>query len=321
MLSVILCTYNRAAVLRGTLRSLGALRGAATLPWELIVVDNHSTDATRDTIDAFRRTRSLPLVSVFEARQGKSHALNTGLAHARGDIVAFTDDDVTLDAQWLVEVARAFARPACQAIGGRIVPVWSSPPPPWFSSRGPHRLAQAIVEFDLGEEPIPLSVPPFGANLAFRRALFDEHGGFRTDLGPRPGKFRLGGGGEDTEFCRRLMGRGVPILYAPRAVVYHPVEPERMTKQYFKRWYFQYGQSLARQSEIPHGAPRCWGVPLYLLRELTATLLRAQCSLRPAPRFHYLLEAYRMAGQISEHFCAARRVGAPVPAASQPDNS
>jgi glycosyltransferase involved in cell wall biosynthesis len=316
MLSVVLCTYNRAAVLGETLASLGQLRGASSLPWELIVVDNNSTDATRETVRAAEARGGLPLTYRFEARQGKSHALNAGLARAAGEVIAFTDDDVALHPEWLAEMARAFDDPRCVAVGGRIIPVWPRRPPAWYSTQGPHRLMHAIVEFDLGEAPRVLDSPPYGANMAFRRAVVIEHGGFRTDLGPRPGAFRLGGGGEDTEFCRRLLQRGVPIHYLPSAIVYHPVEPERMTKRYFRRWYFNYGRALVRVSDLPASVPRYFGVPRYLLRELATELLRGQCALRPAPRARHGLEAYRVAGEIYEHLQRARGMAAPAPAGS-----
>jgi cellulose synthase/poly-beta-1,6-N-acetylglucosamine synthase-like glycosyltransferase len=258
----------------------------------------------------------LPLTYLFHGRQGKSHALNAGVERAAGDVIAFTDDDVTLHPAWLVEIGRAFEDPACIAIGGRILPVWPCRPPAWYSTQGPHRLLHAIVEFDLGEAPRLLTAPPYGANMAFRRSVFTEHGAFRTDLGPRPGAFRLGGGGEDTEYCRRLLQRGVPIQYVPSAIVHHPVEPARMTKRYFKRWYFDYGRSQVRVSSFPASVPRYFGVPRYLFRDLAAALARAHCTIRPAPRARHLLEAYRLAGQIYEHVQRARRAVAPAAAGS-----
>jgi len=306
MISVIICTYNRAESLQETIAGLASLTGAGTESWELIVADNGSTDDTRAAVELMRRRTGLPLLYLFEGRRGKSFALNAAVERAGGDIVAFTDDDVSLHPDWLVEIRAAFAQFDCAAIGGRILPVWPFPPPAWYSIQGPDRLARAIVEFDFGETPFLLTVPPFGANMAFRRSVFAEHGLFRTDLGPRPGRKRVGGGGEDTEFCRRILARDVVILYAPRVLVYHPVEAQRMTREYFKQWYFRYGQSRVRVSEAPGGEKRYFGIPRYLLRHLAESVVRSRLSLRPALRFQRTLEAYRIAGEIYEHFTAAR---------------
>lgn len=311
MISVIVCTYNRAECLSATLRSLASLRRDAAEPWELILVDNGSTDDTRARVVQARQRLALPLVYALEERRGKSFALNAAVAIARGDFLAFTDDDVTLHPHWMLEIRRAFARFDCSAVGGRILPLWPSAPPAWYSVQGPDRLARAIVEFDFGETPFLLSVPAFGANMAFRRSVFAEHGLFRTDLGPGPGRSRVGGGGEDTEFCRRVMAGGGTIAYAPGMLVYHPVEAHRMTKQYFKRWYFSYGVSRVRVSPPADTAKRYLGIPRYLLRDFAESLLRSRLTLRPGVRLQRTLETYRLAGEIYEHFSAARRPLAP----------
>ena len=100
-LSAVLCTYNRARLLDAALRSLESMRKPSGLSWELLVVDNNSNDHTKAVVEAARRRGSLPCRYVFEPRQGKSHALNTGIAHAKADVLAFTDDDVTFEGGWL----------------------------------------------------------------------------------------------------------------------------------------------------------------------------------------------------------------------------
>ncbi len=92
-LSVILCTYNRATLLEKALRSLEQIRQPAGLAWELVLVDNNSSDDTKAVVDAAIRRGTLPCRYVFEPRQGKSNALNTGIAQAKADVLAFTDDD------------------------------------------------------------------------------------------------------------------------------------------------------------------------------------------------------------------------------------
>src|ERR1700690_361651 len=100
-LSVVICTYNRSESLANTLRSLSVQLLPDTLQWEVLVLDNNSRDKTRAVVEEFCREFPGRFRYVLEARQGKSHALNSGIREACGDIVAFTDDDVLLEPSWL----------------------------------------------------------------------------------------------------------------------------------------------------------------------------------------------------------------------------
>ena len=305
-LSVVVCTFNRADSLGRTLRSFGALRLPPGFEWELLVVDNNSSDHTRRVVeDAAAR---LPARYLFERRQGKSFALNAGVAAARGDVIAFTDDDVTVDAGWAAALWRAFAEHSCVGVGGRVVPVWDGPRPRWYSETGPFRLmAGVIVRYEHGDAVRDVEVPPLGANLAFRREAFARYGSFRTDLGPTGTELRRG---EDTDFCERVRAGGEAILYVPDAVVYHPVEPMRVRKRYFQAWYYQYGRLEVRREPPPAGVARWWGVPRYLFRDLAGAALRWIPALDPRVRFYYRLECCRHLGQIAEsHRRAAGTAG------------
>src|SRR5687767_3303766 len=107
--SVLICTYNRASLLRETLESLAGVKSARA--WEVVIVDNNSTDDTRTVVEEMAVTFPAPLLYVFEPRQGKSHALNTGLDVCRGQVIVFTDDDV--------HVAPAWADAACASLAGQ----------------------------------------------------------------------------------------------------------------------------------------------------------------------------------------------------------
>ena len=121
-ISVVLATYNRASSLQVTLESLLALVSPAGLSWELLVVDNNSTDLTRLNVEKFAAIAKFPVRYVFERKQGRSAALNTGIVDARGEIVAFTDDDVILHRDWLVNLNRTFDEFDCAAVAGRVLP-------------------------------------------------------------------------------------------------------------------------------------------------------------------------------------------------------
>src|SRR5688572_21690055 len=131
--TVVICTFNRASLLAQTLRGL-ALQTCPGLRWEVIVVDNNSGDDTRARVEAERRLFPVPLRYVFEATQGKSVALNTGIAAARGQIVAMTDDDVRLPPSWLEAATRPLRdRADIDYTGGPVQPIWEVPPPGWLN--------------------------------------------------------------------------------------------------------------------------------------------------------------------------------------------
>jgi hypothetical protein len=107
-----------------------------------------------------------------------------------------------------------------------------------------------IVRFDPSNKPSTHRIVPIGANMAFRRVVFERYGNFRTDMGPNGAAV---GGAEDTEFGRRLLRGGERLVYSPGTIVYRPVDPQRLTKRYFQRWYFCYGKALMKEHGYPLG--------------------------------------------------------------------
>ena len=303
--SVILCTYNRAQRLAKALATLDKQTVPADVSWEVLVVDNNSSDETRQVVESARASFATTLRYVFQPRQGKSFALNRGIELASGELLLFTDDDLSVHIAWLAATVQAFRHYGCIGTGGRIVAVWQQDPPRWYSESGPYQLMKAIVEYDLGRHPMPAHTPPFGANMAFRRQAFDRYGLFRTDLGP-VGRARTLG--EDTEFCNRLLKAGECIMYVPEAVVYHSVEPERLTKRYFQTFYYNIGRMQVRREEPPPYARYWFGVPRYLVRALMVNALKWLTGLSLKRRVCYRLECAKVLGQMEE---ARRRWSTP----------
>jgi glycosyltransferase involved in cell wall biosynthesis len=297
LLSVIICTWNRADYLRQTLASLQECRLPAGTEWEVVIVDNNSTDGTSAVCEQFRQQSPQRYRHVAEKRQGKSFALNTGVENATGRILAFTDDDVIVDPAWLAETLRAFESPRCVGVGGKIVPLWNSNKPSWFTSEGPYKLLPAIVSYDLGEDPCEIHAPALGANLSFRREMFEVYGMFRTDLGPTAGSEVRG---EDNEFCWRLLRAGEQLMYAPKAIVFHPVDKHRIDKRYFQVWYFGMGQSRPRIERAPEATVRYFGFPRYMLRWYLRDLILWLTSVTPKRRFYYKLQFCATKGQMVE---------------------
>lgn len=296
MVSVIICTYNRSQTLRETLDSLLRMVGVKTIIWELIVVDNNSSDGTRDVVEQFTRTAALDIHYVRETRPGLSYARNTGIETARGDIIIFTDDDVAIDKNWLRNLVRCFTSLDVSAIGGRVVPVWPCPKPSWFAESGPFASPKAITSCDLGGAVCLAGDSIVGANMAFRRTVFAKYGLFRTDLGRTQHTLA---GGEDIEFFRRIRSRGETILFVPTATVFHPVSEERTRRSYFEQWCFHGARSHVRLEGIPAVAS-CFGIPRYLLREFVENACKWFFSYEPKRRFYYKLRLFSIAGMIAE---------------------
>jgi glycosyltransferase involved in cell wall biosynthesis len=302
--SVILCTYNRSESLRKALGSLAVSGLPDSAEWEVLVIDNNSTDQTKEVADDFVRRYPGRFRYLFEPKPGKSYALNSGIRNARGEVLAFTDDDVTVDSAWLQNLTLPLCSGEWAGAGGRILPDWTCDPPSWFPENERYGMAP-LVMFDFGLNPFPLTEAPFGANMAFHRRMFEKYGFFRTDLGP--GLNRRVRNNEDSEFCRRLLGAGERLRYEPSALVHHYVPQERLQKEYFLTWWFNKARSDIRESRVP--ADTKWsiaGVPLLLFRRLVANSLRCVFSVKPSRRFAYRLAVWSLAGAIAESYCQSR---------------
>jgi glycosyltransferase involved in cell wall biosynthesis len=308
-ITVVVCTYNRSQPLKKSIESVAAQTLSHPLAWEILVVDNNSTDDTRQVVEGLQRRYPERIRYAFEPQQGISHARNTGIREARGEILAFIDDDETADPKWLEVLTSNLHGGQWAGAGGRVVPPSNFSPPRWLSILG-SSIGGPLAVFDPALEAGQLSEPPFGANMAFRREVFDKHGGFRTDLG-RAGKNLISN--EDTEFGRRLMGAGLRLRYEPSALTYHPVEESRLRTSYFLNWWFNKGRSDVREFGSQPNRMRVIGIPLQLIRALAWTTMRWMGAIEPPQRFRYKLQVWNCAGQIFESYqqwLDAKRKGA-----------
>jgi glycosyltransferase involved in cell wall biosynthesis len=275
-----------------------------SVPWEVLVVDNNSTDQTREVVEDFRRRHGGRFRYLFESTPGKSYALNAGIRESHGNVLAFMDDDVVVEPPWLDRLTNALQDKYWAGTGGRILPAWTGKPPRWIPLKERYALAP-LAMFDLGLQAGPLSEAPFGTNMAFHKSLFEKYGGFRTDLGPRPGSEIRN---EDTEFGNRLLAAGERLRYEPLAVVHHAVSDTRTQKQYFLRWWFDKARADIRELGVPTGTK--WfiaGIPLYLFRRLTIWALRWMVAIQPARRFSCKLKVWGRMGEIQECYRIAHQ--------------
>ena len=306
-ITVILCTYNRCHMLREALNSAMAMKLPEYTTWEVLVVDNNSSDKTREVVTEIGTRYPGRVRYLFEPNPGKSHALNAGIRVALGDVVAFMDDDVTVDPLWLGNLTACLDQDEWAGTGGRIIPVWSSSPPNWLPREGRYPLGP-LAMFDLGPQAGQLTESPIGTNMAFKREVFEKHGAFRTDLGPRPGSEIRG---EDSEFGNRLLAAGGRLRYEPSAIVYHPVQQDRIRKQYFLSWFFDKARSTVLEFGVPRD-PRgqIWGVPLDLYLRLGVWTARWMVAWEPSRRFSRKLNVWTVAGQIVECYRQSKTPGA-----------
>jgi glycosyltransferase involved in cell wall biosynthesis len=251
-LTVTIQTYNHAETLAATLHSLAGLRCPADADYEILVINNNSSDRTARVIEEFGAILGPRLRSVPEPRQGLSHARNLALAAARGDVVCFLDDDAVADAGWLAAHAELYRTDerivaAAGRIGLRWPPGWSRPA--WL----PADLESYLSGLDLGPERCVLEYPrhPYGCNMSIRRDVAREIGGFSDRLGRRGRCLRSN---EEKLFFYRIHEQGGQVVYAPEAVVHHVIPAERLSKRFFlKRAYAQGMSDLLLRREIAPG--------------------------------------------------------------------
>jgi GT2 family glycosyltransferase len=300
-ITAILCTYNRSQSLARALDSLAVSIVSETIQWEVLVVDNNSSDQTETVVKSFCRRYPGRFRYLFEPQQGKSYALNAGIRDAGGDILAFLDDDVEVEPVWLQNLTSALNDNDWAGSGGRILPVSGFVPPPWLALDGPCNLLGALCAyFDPGDVPGELKDPPYGANMAFRKEMFEKYGGFRTDLGPSPGSEMRS---EDTEFGRRLMAGGERLRYVPSAIVYHEIPENRVRKEFLLAWWFDFGRGSVRET----GKRPATGEILKILSRTLLTALQWVLTLNSQRRFYRKCRIWYAAGKIVEGYQQAGR--------------
>lgn len=248
-ISVLIGTFNRCSLLAATLDSLAAMRVPLDLEWEVIVVDNNSTDGTRDLVES--RTGSFPvsLRYLFEPRQGKAHAIAAGLSTSTARVIAFTDDDVQVDVGWLEAAVRPLiARQDIHYTGGPVLPLWEVPPPAWIQADSA-RFRGPLALLDYGAEPFVFEDRqriPVGVNMAVCRSAIDRVGGFHAAM-DRRGASLLGQG--QAEFFFRTRAAGLRGLYVPSMRVRHHVPASRLSVRYHRRWWYWKGFARARMED------------------------------------------------------------------------
>jgi GT2 family glycosyltransferase len=234
---VVICAHLEER-LADTIAAVNSVRRQSLAAAEIIVVADHNPALHR------RLTAALPDLMVVGNREarGLSGGRNTGIAMARGDIVAFLDDDAVADPGWLKFFADSYADPAVVGVGGLTLPSWDTHRPSWFPAEFDWVVGCSYVGMPASPAPVRNLL---GGNASYRREVFGVVGGFRSGIGRSAGRRPLGC--EETELCIRLRQRrpGSVLLFDSRAVIWHKIPPARSRFSYFMSRCYAEGLSKA----------------------------------------------------------------------------
>jgi glycosyltransferase involved in cell wall biosynthesis len=299
--SVLLATRNRAQLLEATLSHFAQL-DTQGISWELIVVNNASTDTTQAVLERVRDR--LPLTVLSEPLPGKNRSVNRALAIARGELLIFTDDDIEPDARWLIEYVRAFKRwREFSIFGGPVIPKFPPDTPQWLRE---HRglAGSAFAAWSPTQNEGPAEQLPFGPNFAIRAKRL-EGMRFSERMGSKGADTDLMGG--ELELLSRLDAAGERTIFIPSAPVRHVITPGQLDRGWLLRRMFRTGRTVVRLNPDTRTL-RVRGAPHYLWRGLFAHSLRyAVCLLgSDRARFNAALAVYQFRGRIYEYITEAK---------------
>jgi glycosyltransferase involved in cell wall biosynthesis len=306
LLTVLICTHNRALLLKRVIESLNeAIRPVDGV--QLMVVANHCGDGTHDLLNAYAAQQGdrLPLRWIAEPTQGKSHALNRALPDIRSPLLALVDDDHRVDANYLAAICySAKAYPEADIFCGRILPDWDGSEPAWLHETGPYRIYPLPVpRFDQGGtacELTPDLAVPGGGNLALRTPWAKRVGPFATDMGPTGHDL---GGAEDLDWVLRALRMGARLWYVPGMVQHHYVDAERLTLGYLMKKAYKRTASTSRL-EPQKAVGR---VPKYLYRKIAEYAIKACTAIGMSRRRFYLVRTAAALGEFAGHRQQCRR--------------
>ena len=290
--SVCIPTHQRAGLLARALEALVHQRVGSELDWEIVVANNNCTDDTPRVVSRYAERAIVPVSQVFEARPGVSYARNAAIAVAKGEILAFIDDDIRPETSWLAAALNALECEGADLVGGRILPEWEAPPPAWLSAND--ELYSYLGLMAMSERrrlSYPFADRPriWGGSMIVRRSTLERVGVFDVTRG-RIGTRLLHG--EESDLIRRVLQAGLVVVYDPAILVYHWVPRERMQRRYLWRWVFGYAEGKAFSGSPRPAGPSRLGLPRWMYRSLLRQGLRlagAPLSLRRQIDFFWQL--------------------------------
>ena len=250
---VCICTYNRAILLRFVLDKLEKINAPDGCHFDVIVVDNMSTDNTHEVVSEYIQRNPNRFRYIYEEKIGLSKARNRGLQESTSDIIAFLDDDAVPRDGWLEALIESYAQGAdIGVVGGQVLLALPDGPfPRWFQKPLYPLFSEREVRDEKIRECHKIADYPFGANISFRRELAIDFGGFNPALG-RIGKKMLSG--EETQLCEQIRKAGYRILIHPKMIVDHYIPLDRISLRYLFRQAWGDGQSCYAWSNVEFSA-------------------------------------------------------------------
>lgn len=298
-LDVVIPTFNRSHLLRKTLESFLRARRPAGMQIHIFVVNNNSKDDTAEIVEQVAATASLPIRHVLEVKQGSSQSRNAGIAAGTGDLIGFVDDDEEVREDWFEVIAREFADPTTEFIGGPYLANWVSPQPDWLPP-GYHAAIGAIPPKPRAVFGTETDANLMGGNAVIRRSVFERVGTYSTKLG-RSATGLLSD--EDAEFLRRVMAQHIRGVYVPDLVIYHYIDPKRLTRRYHRRWAYWRAVSLGVQDrEHRESVAYIFGVPRYRIGKALRSLLSVPLTRSKGRRFAHELGLWDLLGFLHGRF-------------------
>jgi len=270
-LSVIISTFNRSEDLKIALDCLKKQVLTSPVDYEVLIIDNNSTDDTKSVVESFSPAFQGRLKYFFEPRQGKPFAMNLGIKECKGEIIVMTDDDCSMESDYLENVYNTFKEsgPNIGFIGGKIIPRWvNCSKPEWFDNLEPDWFKDffwgPLAILDYGDKPFIINWDLYesqgkkllyGANMAARKEIFLKYGDFDHEK-------RIT---EDMEFQLRLLRAGVQVLYTPRVRVFHKVTAKRLRPGCYYRWYLERGFYMEINEVYEKKPYYPFGIPFYFV--------------------------------------------------------
>ncbi|MCP4270108.1 MAG: glycosyltransferase family 2 protein [Candidatus Brocadiaceae bacterium] len=312
-LTIVICTHNRAQLLRKTLGSLNQTDRPSNCEIDILVIANACTDNTEEVLGTYKTSASdkgwLPLHWEEEHTPGKSFALNHAISKITTPVIVFVDDDHRVSKNWLIAVCRALQEhPEVPCFCGRILPDWDGKEPTWVHDNGQYCIRPfPVPNFDLGNVPIELKLGmyiPGGGNLFLRRSVFERIGLFSEQLGPT--KHNLSGG-EDMDFVVRAIEGGERFVYIPGAIQYHYVDYDRLTLQYLVKKAYK-RLSVSRQVRSSPSMSISRSIPFYLYRQIISRFLKAIFTINQNRRRFYLVRLASTLGEIEGYWKSAKKI-------------
>ncbi len=249
--SIIIPTLNRSSMLRRTLESVLS-QDCRGISYEIIVVDNGSTDDTRSVVESFNMQRAPAdprrIRYFYDEHPGLHICRHRGAEEAKGEFLIYADDDVVASPSWVRELVRCFRARKVGAVGGKVVPMWEAEPPSWAGVFGDYL---SLLDLGRGVRKVDAS-KVYGCNMCVRKEALFEVGGFNPDsFPPRLVKYR---GDGETALMSKLAGKGYVLLHNGNAVVRHIIPPSRLTTDYIKHRAFLQGISDSfAETRAAHG--------------------------------------------------------------------